>query len=133
MNRALLCSAIEGLVSQCGYSYTSSNETHYPTTICCYPAAFMPQPEFHSLEGRKHGRITYKIALTLACQAAKLSPSKRNELFDQMEQQMTEIFLGLSQHEFVAVVKDLTIKPVEEIDAHGAIAMKAQAYVETIF
>lgn len=133
MNRALLCGTVEGLASGYGYSFTLHDKSYYPTTITRYPAAFMSQPEFSSIEGRKNGRITYKVTLTLAHQAAKLTPAERNELFAQMESHLTEIFVGLSQSEFVAVVDELTIEPLNGIDSHGALAMEAEAYVETIF
>ena len=133
MNRALLCGAMEGLVSEYGYDFTLHDKSYYPTTISRYPAAFMSQPEFSSIEGRNHGRITYKISLTLARQAAKLAPAERNEVFNRMEEEMSKIFLELSQSDFVAVVKNLTIKTLDGIDAHGAVAAEAQAYVETIF
>ncbi len=133
MNRALLCSAMEGLSSRYGYSFTIGDSLCYPTTISNYPAAFMFQPEFDSHEGRRHGRITYKVTLRVARQAAKLSPSERNELFNQMEEDLTDMFIGLSQSEFVAAVKSLTIKSISEVDRHGAVAMEAQSYVETIF
>lgn len=133
MNRALLCGAMEGLVSEYGYDFTLHDKSYYPTTISRYPAAFMSQPEFSSIEGRKHGRITYKVTITLACQAAKLAPAERNEVFNRIEQDITNIFLELSQAEFVAVVKNLTIKTLGGIDSHGAAAMEAQALIETIF
>ena len=134
MNRAFLCSAIEGLVSPYGYSFTLNDEAYYPTTVCRYPAAFMSQPEFVSLEGRKRGRITYKVTLRLARQGAKLSAEERNRELAEMEQQLTELFIELSQAERVAVVRNLTIKPTAEaIDSHGAMAMEAQATIETIF
>ena len=134
MNRAFLCSAIEGLVSPYGYSFTLNDESYYPTTVCRYPAAFMSQPEFVSLEGRKHGRITYKVTLRLARQGAKLSAVERNRKLAEMEQQLTELFIELSQAERVAVVRNLTIKPTAAaIDSHGAMAMEAQATIETIF
>lgn len=133
MNRALLCGAMEGLVSEYGYDFTLHDKSYYPTTISRYPAAFMSQPEFSSIEGRNHGRITYNISLTLARQAAKLTPAERNEVFNRMEEEMSKIFLELSQSDFVAVVKNLTIKTLDGIDAHGAVAAEAQAYVETIF
>ena len=133
MNRALLCGTVEGLASGYGYNFTLNDKSYYPTTISRYPAAFMSQPEFSGIEGRKNGRITYKVTLTLARQAAKLPPAERNELLDELELHLTKIFIGLSQAEFVAVVKSLTIKPIDGIDTHGALAMEAQAYVETIF
>ncbi len=134
MNRAFLCSAIEGLVSQCGYHFQLNDEAHYPTAVCRYPAVFLSQPEFHSIEGRKRGRITYKVTLRLAQMGAKLSPSERNALLDEMEQEMLNLFVALSETERVAVVDKLTISPCPEaIDAHGALAIEAEAYVTTIF
>lgn len=134
MNRAFLCSAIEGLASRYGYDFSLNDKSYYPATICRYPAAFMLQPEFAAIEGRKHGRITYKVSLRLAKQAAKLSPQERNELLAEMEQQMTELFVELSQEQRVALVRDLTIRPLSEvIDQHGAMAIEAQANIETIF
>lgn len=134
MNRANLCSAIEGLASRYGYDFSLNDKSYYPTAICRYPAAFMLQPEFVAMEGRKHGRITYKVSLRLAKQAAKLSPKERNDMVAEMEQQMVDIFSELSLSPAVAVVKELTIKPLAEaIDIHGAMAIEAQAAIETIF
>ena len=134
MNRAFLCSAIEGLAVQHGYTFQLNDEAHYPTTVCRYPAAFMAQPEFTSIEGRKHGRITYKIVLRLAQQGAKLPPSERNILLDTMEAELINIFVELSKTERVAVVDKLAISPCQEaIDVHGALALEANAYVTTIF
>ncbi len=134
MNRAFLCSAIEGLVSKLGYHFQLNDKTCYPTTVCRYPAAFMSQPEFASMEGRNRGRITYKVALRLAQQGAKLAPIERNDLIATMEQELIDVFVDLSQAERVAVVDKLTVTTyAEPIDAHGAIAVEANAEVTTIF
>ena len=134
MNRAILCSAIEGLASQYGYHFQLADKSYYPTTISRYPAAFMIQPEFASMEGRRHGRITYKVALRLAQQGAKLAPDQRNDVLATLERDLMEIFVALSQTKCVAVVENLTISPCSEaIDTHGAIALEAKAYVTTIF
>lgn len=133
MNRTLLCSAIEGLVSKCGYNFQLSDETYYPTTVCRYPAAFMSQPKFSSLEGRKHGRITYSVSLTLAQQGAKSSPEERNATLAEMEEQAMSIFVELSQNELVAVIDNLTITTLSGVDTHGAVAVEVQAHVVTIF
>lgn len=134
MNRAFLCSAIEGLVSQRGYHFQLSDEARYPTTVCRYPAAFMAQPEFESIEGRQRGRITYKVALKLARQGAKLASSERNSLLNTMEEELLELFVELSRSERIAVVDKLTIAPCSEaIDAHGALAIESKALITTIF
>ena len=133
MNRTLLCGAIEGLVSKYGYNFQLSDKAYYPTTVCRYPVAFMPQPEFKSLEGRKHGRITYSTSLILAENGAKLNSEQRNTAFSAMEETAMNIFVELSQNEHVAVVENLTIVPHGEVDAHGAISIEAKAQVVTIF
>ena len=134
MNRAFLCSAIEGLVSARGYNFQLDDDTHYPTSVCRYPAAFMAQPEFLSLEGRHHGRITYKLSLRLAQQGAKLTQTERNALLDRMEQEAMELFVALSKERCVAVVDKLSIVPcTEAVDIHGAVAIEAKAQVTTIF
>lgn len=134
MNRAILCSAIEGVVSTYGYDFTLNDDAYYPAAVCRYPAAYMSQPEFVSLEGRKHGRITYKVSLHFARLGAKLSPKERSGLLAEMEEQITGLFVDLSRHQRIAIVRDLTIKPLAgAIDLHGAVAMVAEAYVETIF
>ena len=121
-------------MSQCGYEFHLDYESHYPTTVCRYPAAFMSQPQFESIEGRKHGRIAYKVKLRLAQNGAKLSPNERNQRLNEMENEMVEIFTLLSEDSIVAVVKELTISPVAEaVDNHGAVATMAEAVVETIF
>lgn len=134
MNRTILCSAIEGLVSRYGYHFQLNDEACYPTTVCRYPVAFMSQPKFERMEGRNHGRITYSVTLRLARQGAKLAPQERNTALEEMEQQMIDLFVELSQADQIAVVENLTMTPTTEaIDAHGAIAIVAQADVTTIF
>ncbi len=133
MNRTLLCSAIEGLVSKCGYNFQLSDKAYYPTTVCRYPVAFMSQPKFKSLEGRKHGRITYSTSLILAKNGAKMNSEERNATLATMEEQAMNIFVELSQNEHVAVVENLTIVAHGDIDEHGAISIEAQAQVTTIF
>lgn len=134
MNRAILSSAIEGVVSSYGYEFNLNDSACYPTTVCRYPAAFMSQPEFSSIEGRKHGRITYSISLHLAQQGAKLSTAERNNILAEMEQQMLDIFTELSREECVAVVEGLQISSTSPtIDNHGALAIVGKAKVVTIF
>ena len=134
MNRAFLSSAMEGVVSSFGYDFYLDEESHYPTAVCRYPAAFLSQPEFIGKEGQKQGRITYRLTLRLGKPGAKLSPKERGDLLAQLEQDMVEIFVELSRTEKVAVVEKLTITPTSPtIDNHGAIAMIGKAEIVTIF
>jgi hypothetical protein len=134
MNRTLLRSAMEGLVSRCGYHFQVNDEACYPTTVCRYPAAFMSQPKFVRMEGRNHGRITYNITLRFARQGAKLAPQERNSALEEMEQQMMEMFGKLSEREFVVAVEDLQIRHSSmTLTPHGEVATTATAKVITFF
>lgn len=134
MNRAILCGAIEGAVSAVGYHFHPSAEGLYPVTISHYPAAVLFEPKFREIEGRNHGTIRYSVQLILARNGAKLSPSQRVAMLDEMEQDMLEIMMHLSQYDEVVAVDELTIEPsAERVDAHGAIALVAKADVVTIF
>ncbi len=133
MNCTYLRGAIEEAVSTCGYTLTEGAEHYLPTSICTYPAAHLLPPEFHSIEGRNHGKITYSIELRLFHQGAKLSPSERSERLDAMEVDMVEIFTLLSNYERVLSVEDLTIAPASTVDNHGAVAMVAKADIVTYF
>jgi len=122
------------LVSEFGYNFMLDDIACYPTTVCHYPAAFMSQPQFQCMEGRKNGKITYAVSLQFAQQGAKLSPIEQNSLLQEMEQQMVEMFVQLSKEEGIAVVEELTITPASPtIDSHGALSIVGKARVVTIF
>ena len=133
MNCAYLCSAIEEAVSAYGYTPYQGDKSYAPTLITRYPAAHLLPPEFHSIEGRNHGKIRYSIELHLLHQASRLSPAERNDLLDEMESDLIEIFTLLSEYDSIAGVEELTLSPVATIDNHGAMAMVAQAEIVTLF
>lgn len=134
MNRALLQSAVEGVVSARGYTFSVESQERAPFHIAAYPAAFMVPPKFNKQEGRRFGKITYDISLTLLRQGAKLSPAGRSELRAEMESELVDMFVELSRHAQIAAVTDLTISPTSApIDNHGAVAMVAKAQVTTLF
>ena len=79
MNRAFLCSAIEGLASEYGYHFQQGEKSCYPTTVCRYPVAFLFQPEFVSIEGRKHGKIIFFFLTTKDKWLKSVSPKQPKE------------------------------------------------------
>ena len=134
MNRALLQGAVEGLASAYGYTFLVESQERAPFHITAYPAAFMAPPKFNEQEGRRFGKITYDISLTLMRQGAKLSPAERNERYADMESELVEMFVKLSRLPQIAYGEALTITPhTSTIDHHGAIAMVATAQVTTLF
>lgn len=134
MNRALLQSAVEGVVSARGYTFLIESPEQRSYHLTAYPALVMAQPKFNKQEGRRFGKITYDISLTMLCQGAKLSPAERSELYDDMEFELVDICVELSCHEKVASICNLSISPTSSpVDNHGAIAMVATAQVTTFF
>lgn len=134
MNRALLQSAMEVVSNSHGYSFMMDSPKLNPTSINTYPVAFMTQPKFNKIEGRRSGQITYDFSLHLMQQGAKLSPHERNELYAEMECDVIDIFTDASKLADIVQVKILSVAPSSEVvDSHGAIAMVANVEVTTCF
>lgn len=77
MNRSYLTSALNDIAESKGYSFRSAPQEYMNSLVSRYPAAFMPYPEFRSIEGRRRGRITYRLTLHLLADGARLSPADR--------------------------------------------------------
>lgn len=134
MNRANLNSAVEHLSSLYGYDFVSAAEISLPSLIKELPTVLMAPPEFRSMEGRSHGRITYRVKLHLLHGAAKASPQERAEMLDTMEQDALGIFSELCEEYFVAAVEELTMTPATKpITNYGDIALTVAANIVTIF
>lgn len=134
MNRANIYSAVEHLSSLYGYDFASAAETLLPSLVRQMPTVLMTPPEFHSMEGRKHGRITYRVKLLLIHGAAKASPHERAELLDTMERDALDIFSELCDEHFVAAVEELSMAPATKpITNYGDIALTVAANIVTIF
>lgn len=133
MNRAILSSAIEEAVSAVGYNFAEYPERLYPCIVNVYPTVTLIEPEFRRMEGRKHGKITYFVTLHLDKIGVKLSFEERKRALAEMEQDMVDIFLRLSNHQRIASVEELFIEQPSLTDEHGALSLVATAEVATIF
>ena len=79
MNRSYLTSALSDIAESKGYAFRSAPQEYMNSLVSRYPAAFMPYPEFRSIEGRRRGRITYRLTLHLLADGAHLSPRRPRE------------------------------------------------------
>lgn len=134
MNRQKLLNAVESIATGRDYRFFSAEE-NYPTThITEYPSAWLLLPEFHSIEGRTHGTETYSLTLHLLADAAKLSPTQRNEQRTLLEEDLLEIFTSLTDEDFVAEVENLKIRhSSNSVARHGEVVATATAEVITFF
>lgn len=134
MNRALLQNALRDLAVAAGYEFHAADDPLAPATIGSYPAAWLSPPKLYSVEGRKHGRISYDIVLHLLGSGFRLSPDERNRLWNRMEADALEIFTALSENDSVIAVENLEISPrTSAMTNHGDISQSISARVVTCF
>ena len=134
MNRSYLTTAVSEIAESKGYTFRSAPQEYMNSLINRYPAAFMPYPEFRSMEGRRRGRITYLMTLHLLADGARLAPDVREKLLDRLEHDMLDIFCALSTCERVLSVENLTLSPSAlTLTTHGDVSMTATADVVSLF
>ena len=134
MNRKQLLQAVERIATADGYHFHSTDDRHMSQLITAYPTVWLSPPVFSSMQGRKHGKVTYSVTLHALEAGAKLPPEKREEVWARLEQDIVEMFSTLSQEDFVVAVEDLKIRHTSHtLTAHGEIAATATADVITFF
>lgn len=134
MNRSYLTSALSDIAESKGYAFRSAPQEYMNSLVSRYPAAFMPYPEFRSIEGRRRGRITYRLTLHLLADGARLSPADRERSLDRLERDMLDIFCSLSSRDRVLSVENLSLSPSAlTLTTHGELAMTATADVVSLF
>ncbi len=134
MNRKKLLQAFERIATADGYTFHSTDERHLSQLIDTYPAMWLAPPTFSSMEGRKHGKITYSVTLHALDAGAKLHPEERENVWAELEKDVVGLFSTLSQEDFVVAVEDLKIRHTSHtLTAHGEVAATATADVITFF
>lgn len=134
MNRTYLLNAVEGIASENGYRFHSADDRYMSQHIDAYPAMWLSPPEFASMEGRNHGKITYSVALHALDRGVELSPVERNGVWARLEHDLVELFTELSQHSPVVAVENLRIRAADStLTTHGEVSATATADVITFF
>jgi len=117
-----------------GYRLYSHAEFFSPSMIASLPAALLATPEFRSIEGRKSGKITYRLTLCLLAKGARLAPAARTALFEKLENDALAIMQRLSAAERVLAVEGLTITPkTQPLSSLGDVAMEVEGDVVVEF
>ncbi|MBR5886302.1 MAG: hypothetical protein IKY93_06580 [Alistipes sp.] len=134
MNRRKLISAVQGICNAKGYEFRVLDSSALSAQSPSMPAAVLIEPKFQKIEGRKHGKITYRIVLYLFENGARLAPETVSEKIVQMENNMLEMFMQLSESEPIAVVDNLQMEhALQSKLGRAEIALKATADVVVIF
>jgi len=134
MNRNYLLDAVAGIAAENGYEFHSADDRYMPQHIASYPAMWLSPPQFSSMEGRSHGRITYSVTLHALDAGARLSPAERNGAWAHLEHDLVELFTSLSKKSLVLAVENLSIRAADStLTTHGEISATATADVITFF
>lgn len=134
MNRKTILQAVEQVATAKGYTFYSDTEELARSTVKALPAVWLSPPKFISMQGRKHGKITYEVTLHALCDGVKCASAARNQSWTQMEQELVDMFSMLSQNETVALVKNLAIRnTTNTLAGYGEVVATATAEVVTLF
>lgn len=134
MNHTNLVDAIGQIAAAGGYDFHSGDERFMSQSIASYPAVWLAPPQFDSMEGVRHGRVTYAVTLHALEAGAKLSPAERGKAYGRLEQAVVDIFTALSQADVVVAVEKLEVRAQSRsLTNHGEVAVTATAEVVTFF
>ncbi len=134
MNRSSLVRAAEGAVTTRGYNFHTSTEEYLPASVTRLPAAFLAEPRFSSIEGRRRGKITYSLTLHLLADGAKIPPDLRHELLDRLESDALGIFAEMSENDRVLCVENMQMTPsAMALTVRGDVSLTVKADVVCLF
>lgn len=134
MNRKNLLDSVERIATADGYHFHSTSDELMSQQIDSYPAMWLSPPVFSSVQGRKHGKLTYAVTLHALDQGAKLPPQEREQVWATLEEDIVALFTTLSEEDFVVAVENLKIRHTSHtLTTHGEVAATATADVITFF
>ena len=134
MNRKQLLQAVERIATADGYHFHSTDDRHMSQLITAYPTIWLSPPVFSSMQGRKHGKVTYSVTLHAMEAGARLTPAERQQTWSRLEEDLVEMFSKLSDTERVVAVERLKINhTTHTLTTHGEVAATATAEVVTFF
>lgn len=134
MNHTKLADAIRQAAVAAGYYFRTGDERFMSQSLTSYPAAWLAPPQFESMEGVRHGRMTYTVTLHLLEAGSKLSPAARAAAYARLETAAVGIFTALSLADVVVAVERLEVHAqTRSLTNHGEAAATATARVVTFF
>lgn len=133
MNSTILVKAVQQICGGCGYDFRIYSKEHPPLVTTQRAVALLEVPQFRSIEGSKHGRITYRVSLRLLHRAINLTTEAKSQIISQAETDALNIFTELSSKDGIAIVKNLQFDPLTLAMPHCSAGTIATADIVTIF
>lgn len=130
MNITYLTTAVQRAAQKLGYRFMAGERDYLPARVATLPAAYLLPPEFRSMEGRKGGKITYRLTLCLMAKGWNAPPEERVVQLERLENNALEIFTALSNEGRVLAVEELSFALTpNSLTTRGDIALTATANV----
>ena len=134
MSRKSIIDSLQAIATDYDYEFYADEERYLTQGVKRLPALWLTPPQFHSKEGRTHGKITYSVTLHALTEGAKLPPTEREAAWEMLESDLVEIFSSLSRAERVIAIENLKIKcNIASLTALGEISATATAEVVTYY
>lgn len=134
MNRVSLSNAMQALATERGYDFHAISAEYMPAIVSQKPTLIMLHPEFKSIQGRQHGKVTYSLTLHLMQNGAKASPNERIHLIDHLEDEILEMLSDLSNHDSITTIEQVSISPSAlKLTVAGEVAVTATCEVTCLF
>ncbi len=134
MNLEALKKAFSAQVSRFAYTFHCGDITALPKEVKSFPAAWLELPRVQEVDGRRHGRITYQVRLHLLRGVERNDAQQAEEVLQQMEREILEVFSWLSQKTEIIAVEKLTVQPrYFGVSGKGDLAITGDARVITWF
>ena len=103
MNRNSIIQALDTIAKTKGYTLYTDADSLLPQRLKSFPAIWLSPLKFKSMEGRKHGKITYSLSLKALTQAAKLPPADHEGVWAKMEDDVLEIHHSIKNRRTLAL------------------------------
>ena len=134
MNLKAIKTAISAAVGRYTYPFYCGDIAALPKEVKSFPAAWLEPPRVQEVDGRRQGRITYQVRLHLLRGVKYNDPRPAEEMLQQMEREIIDIFSGLSQRTEIIAVEKLTVQPrYFGVSGKGDLAITADAKIITWF
>ena len=134
MSRKSIINSLQAIATDYDYEFYADEERYITQGVKRLPALWLTPPQFHSKEGRTHGKITYSVTLHALAEGAKLPPREREAAWEVLESDLVEIFSALARSESVIAIEKLKIKRnIASLTALGEISATATAEVVTFY
>ncbi len=126
----MLIDALSSAARRAGYAPYSGPLAALPKSVKAFPAMWIEPPKLAAVEGRKRGRLTYKVDFHLLALPAGKTPDQTRKIRQQIDADALSICLELPDHSEIILVRGVKAVPAPgsltlSADLSAAVSMEA--------